>query len=190
MRYAFRPPAALAAAAVIGLSACGSTLQDQPIPHNLLEEVLSSRFTVYWLGPSFGRLALMEAIKDPGGAITFHYGDCARGGGSTCVPPVRIVTSPDNSFVPAGSMPVRNVSLRGVAAIVAVGGRTIEIPTGAVVVDVSASTPALAEAAAERLAPINAVGAPQEALPARLPNTGFGEEPLPTQKPAQLRPVT
>ena len=190
MRYAHRPLAALAALAAIGLAACASTLQDQPIPHNLLEEVLSSRFAVYWLGPSFQHLTLMEAIKDPSGAITFHYGDCAQGGGATCVAPVEVVSSPDNSFLPEGSAPVRNVSLRGVPAILATDGTTIEIPTGAVVVDIEAKTAALALAAAERLAPINGVGAPGEPLPARLPDSGFGAEPLPTQRPAQLRPVS
>jgi hypothetical protein len=190
VRYPPRPLAALAALAAIGLSACGSTLQDQPIPHNLLEEVLSSRFTVYWLGPSFRHLELMEAVKDPSGAITFHYGDCVQGGGSTCVAPVEVITSPDNSFVPEGTAPVRTVSLRGVAATLARDGATIEIPTGAVVVDVTAESAALADAAAARLAPINEIGAPGEPLPARLPNTGFGDEPLPTQKPAQLRPVS
>jgi hypothetical protein len=190
VRNAHRPLAALAALAAIGLSACASTLQDQPIPHNLLEEVLSTRFTVYWLGPTFQHLALMEAVKDPSGAITFHYGDCAQGGGSTCVSPVQVVSSPDNSFLPEGSAPVRNGSVRGVPAILATGGRRIEIPTGAVVVDIIASTATLASTAAERLAPINAVGAPGEMLPARLPDSGFGDEPLPAQRPAQLRPVS
>ena len=185
-----RPLAGLAACAAIGLAGCGSTLQDQPIPHNLLEEVLTSRFTVYWLGPSFEHLAISEAIKDPGGAITFRYGDCLQGGGNTCVTPLRVISSPDNSFVPAGSAPVRTVSLRGVQALLLAGGRTIEIPTGAVVVDVSAKTPALARAAAERLAPINGIGVPEDALPPRLPDSGFGEEPLPTQKPAPLRLVS
>ena len=190
MVYRRRPLAALAALAAIALTACGSTLQDQPIPHNLLEEVLSSKFTVYWLGPSFRHLPLLEAIKDPSGAITFHYGDCVQGGGSTCVPSVEIISSPDNSFVPAGAAPVRTGMLRGVPAIIAENGTTIEIPTGAVVVEVSARSAAVASAAAERLAPINAIGAPGQALPARLPNTGFGEEPLPTQKPAPLRPIS
>ncbi len=176
--------------APIGLAACGSTLQDQLVPHNILEEILASKFTVYWLGESYRNLAITEAVKDPSGAITFHYGDCLEGGGNTCVTPLRIVSSPDNSFVPAGTADVRHVELRGVPAIVAAGGTTIEIPTGEVVVDVSAQTPELARAAAARLAPINAAGAPEEPLPGRLPDTGFGDEPLSTQKPAPLQPIS
>ncbi len=190
MRFTARPLAALALLAPIGLGACGSTLQDQPVPHNILEEILASKFTVYWLGVSYRNLAITEAVKDPGGAITFHYGDCLQGGGNTCVTPLQVVSSPDNGFVPAGAAAVRRETLRGVPVVVAVGGRTIEIPTGDVVVDVSAQTPALARAAVARLAPINAAGAPESPLPGALPDSGFGSTPLATQKPPPLRPVS
>jgi hypothetical protein len=192
VRFRARPAwlASSAALALTGLAGCGNTLQDQPVPHNILEEILASRFTVYWLGTSFRGLQIAETVKDPGGAITFHYGNCIQGGGSTCVTPLRIVTSPDNGFVPAGSAPVRTVALRGARATVAAAGTVIEIPTGAVVVDIDADSAGLARSAAARLAPINAVGAPGEALPAALPNTGFGQTPLQSQKPDPLRPIS
>jgi hypothetical protein len=190
VRLIARPLAELALLAPIGLAACGSTLQDELVAHNVLEQVLASKFTVYWLGESYRNLSITEASKDPGGAITFHYGDCLQGGGNTCVTPLRVVSSPDNSFVPAGSAHVRRVELRGVPALIAADGTTIEIPTGEVVVDVSAQTAALARAAVARLAPINAVGAPEEPLPARLPDTGFGDAPLSTQKPPPLQPIS
>jgi hypothetical protein len=189
VRLTARPIAALAALAAIALGGCANTLQDQPVPHNILEEILASRFTVYWLGIQFQNLAITEAIKDPGGAVTFKYGNCLLGGGSTCVTPLRVVTSPDNSFLPGGPAKLQHVTLRGVPAVIAPGGRTVEIPTGGVVVDISAETPGLARAAAARMAAINAPGGPQMPLPAALPNTGFGQTPLAGQKPPPLRPI-
>jgi hypothetical protein len=71
--------------------------------------------------------------------------------------------------------------------VIAQGGRTISIPTGGVVVDIYANTAPLAAAAAQTVVPINGVGAPQEPLPARQPDTGFGAAPLPSQLPSPVR---
>lgn len=190
VRLTARPLAALAVLASTGLAACGNTLQDQPVPHNVLEEVVAQRFTVYWLGESFRRLAITEVIKDPSGAVTFKYGNCLQAGGNSCVTPLRVISSPDNSFLPGGAASVGNGTLRGVRAVIADHGKTIELATGGVVVEVDAANAALAAAAAARIAPINAVGAPEAPLPARLPNTGFGQTPLASQKPDPLRPIS
>jgi hypothetical protein len=99
---------------------------------------------------------------------------------------VRVVTSPDNSFIALGSVPHRTARLRGLAVAVADGGRTIEIATGGVVVSIFAGDPLLASAAARMAVPINAIGAPEARLPARLPETGFARTPLPSQMPTQL----
>jgi hypothetical protein len=169
------------------LTACGDTVQDQPIPHNTLESLLVAPYPVYWLGGSFQGLRITEASHDPGGAFTVQYGDCKVGGQGTCVPPLRVVTSPDNSFLPAGSAPQRITSVRGVAAVVARAGQTLEIPTASVVVGIYALTARLADTAAATIVPINDVGAPGAQLPARLPDTGFAETPLPSQMPSPLR---
>lgn len=179
--------AALLAGIALALSACGDTLQDQPIPHNELETLLVAPYPVYWLGRSFAGLRISEADHDPSGAFFIQYGDCVVGGQSTCVPPVRIVTSPDNSFIPGGSSPQREAVLRGVHAVLAQQGRTIAIPTGGEVVTVFADSARLAAAAAHTLVPINAAGEPGGTLPARLPNTGFGSTPLPSQVPSPPR---
>lgn len=179
--------AAILAACALGLSACGDTLQDRPIPHNQLESLLVAPYPVYWLGRSFAGLQIREADNDPSGAYFVSYGDCVVGGQSACIPHVRVVTSPDNSFVPGGSTPQRNAALRGVHAVVSQRGRTIAIPTGGVVVSVFANSARLAAAAARTLVPINAAGEPGGALPARLPDTGFGSTPLPSQVPSPLR---
>jgi hypothetical protein len=179
-----RPGAlSLAALCALALGACGNTVQDQPIPHNILESLIIARYPVYWLGRSFHGLAITEATQDPSGAFSVQYGDCLQGGQGTCVPPLRVVSSPDNSFLPGGSAPSRITTVRGVSAVVAQAGRTIEIPTGPVVVNIYAEDPRLAAAAAETIVPINGVGAPQAPLAARLPDTGFGEMPLPSQVP-------
>jgi hypothetical protein len=169
------------------LGACGDTLQDQPISHTTLESLLVAPYPVYWLGGSFQGMAITTASQDPSGAFSVQYGDCAEGGQNTCVPRLRIVTSPDNSFIAVGSQPHRTSLIRGVAGIVAQEGDTIELPTAGVVVGVYALSPRLARAAAATAVPINAAGAPAAPLPAPLPDTGFAEQPLPGQTPVPLR---
>jgi hypothetical protein len=168
------------------LAGCGNTLQDQPIPHTTLEGLILAPYPVYWLGGSFQRMAITEASEDPSGAYTVQYGDCAEGGQNTCVARLRVVTSPDNSFIPAGSEPHSAIRIRGVTGVAAQGDETIELPTAGVVLDIYANSPQLARVAAETAVPINDVGAPAEPLPAPLPDTGFGEQPLPGQAPTLL----
>jgi hypothetical protein len=182
-----RALAALLAAAALALAACGNTLQDRPIPHNTLETLLVAPYPVYWLGRSFKHMAITEAAHDPGGAFAVQYGDCVEGGQSTCVPALRVVTSPDNSFLAGGDAPRHSARLRGVGAVVLQGGATIEIPTAGVVVGIYADSSALAAAAARTIVPINEAGAPGAPLPAALPDTGFGSTPLPSQIPSPLR---
>ncbi len=183
-----RALAALGALCAVALGACGDTVQDQAIGHNVLETTMLARYPVYWAGGSFQGHAITEVAQDPGGATSIQYGDCLQGGQGTCVPPLRVVTSPDNSFLPGGAFaPRRAASVRGVPAVLAQGGDTVEIPTGPVVVDIYAQSPHLAAAAAQTIVPINAVSEPQAPLPARLPDTGFADTPLPSQMPSPLR---
>jgi hypothetical protein len=181
-----RPLTLLLAAAVLAVGGCANTLQDQPIAHNILENLLTAPYPVYWLGGSFQGMAITEAAQDPSGAYRVQYGDCLQGGQGTCVPALRVVTSPDNSFLPLGTIPHRTTRVRGVGAAEAQGGRTIEIPTAGVVVSIYASDSRLAEAAAQTAVPINAIGAPGAPLPARLPETSFARTPLPSQTPTHF----
>jgi len=177
----------ISALCTLALGACGNAVQATPIPHNTLEGVLLAPYPVYWLGGSFQGKAISEATQDPSGAFNLQYGNCLEGGQGACVPPLRVVTSPDNSFLPGGATPSRTTRLRGVPAVVAQGGATIEIPTGGVVVDIYATTPGLAAAAAETIVPLNRVGVPHARLPAPVPNTGFDDLPLPSQMPSPIR---
>jgi hypothetical protein len=179
--------AALLAGCALALGACGDTLQDRPIPHNTLESLIVAPYPVYWLGGSFRGLQITDASHDQSGAFSVQYGDCVVGGQSTCVTPVTVITSPDNSFVAGGSSPQSTASLRGVQAVLAQHGRTIAIATGGVVVSVYADSARLARAAARTIVPINDVGEPGAPLPARLPDTSFASTPLPSQVPSPLR---
>jgi hypothetical protein len=187
-RLSPRRPAVLALAlCTLALGSCGNTVQDQPISHKTLESMLLAPYPIYWLGGSFQGMAITEASQDPSGAFAVQYGDCAEGGQNTCIPRLRVVTSPDNSFIAAGSQPHRPVRVRGVTGVAAQGEETIELPTSGVVVGIYANSPELARAAAETTVPINDVGEPAASLPSPLPDTGFGEQPLPGQTPTPLR---
>jgi hypothetical protein len=180
--------ALLAAACSLVLAGCANTLQVRPIPHQNLEGLLVAPFPVYWLGGAFQGLAVSETFHDPGDAYAVSYGNCIQGGQGYCVPPLRIITSPDNGLLPGGALKVGGRTIRRVSARLAQAGRTIVIPTGDVVVDIYADSPGLALAAADGLAPVNAAGAPGEALPAPRPSNGFETRPLPTQVPNPLHP--
>jgi hypothetical protein len=173
----------------LGLGACGNTLQDQPVPHNELEALLLAPYPVYWLGGTFHGVQITEAARDPSGSFTVQYGDCLEGGQRTCVPPLKVITSPDNSFLPGEDSTHAHTiaTLRGAYALVAEHGRAISIPTGGVVLDIYADSAKLARAAADAAVPINYPAAPSSPLPARLPDTGFGSRPLPSQVPNPLR---
>jgi hypothetical protein len=181
----------VAGACALGVSACGDTLQDKPIPHNELESLELSPFPVYWLGRRFAGLQITEAGRDPSNSFTVQYGNCLEGGQSTCVPPLKIVTSPNNSFVPGEGPDTERttIDLRGLTGYVTERGRAISLATGEVVVSIFAHTPRLARVAAETAVPINYPGTPAAPLPQRLPNTGFGARPLPSQIPNQIRPL-
>jgi hypothetical protein len=182
-----RPAAALALLVLgaLGLSACANTIQDQPTSPGALESlVMQEDFPVYWLGGTFQGLPITNVGRDPSGAYEIQYGNCLVGGESVCVTPLQIVTSPDNSFLPGGGAAQSTVLIRGVHGHSALGGKALALLTGSVVVDLYANKPALARAAAEAMVTINAPGLPGAPLSGALPNTSYGERPLPSQQPA------
>jgi hypothetical protein len=171
------------------LAACGDTLQTQPIAHSALESLISAPYPVYWVGGRFSGLSITEVVHDPGGAYSIQYGTCVQGGQGTCTPSLRLITSPDNSFLPGGSAPARAIALRGVRGESLQDGHTIALAAGGVVIDIYAHTPALATSAAATMVPINGPAAPGEQLPAQLPNTGFAQTPLRSQIPSPVQRV-
>jgi hypothetical protein len=186
-RWALRSAAGLALfGAAAGLTACGDTIQTQPLDDRAFGKALTATYPVYWLGRVFEGMTITRLDGDAGGAIDFAYGECIRGGQGACVPPLLLVTSPDNSFLPGGSTR-RRVRIRSRSAAVSAGGRTIQIATGPVVVDIFASSAALARQAAVAMQPINvppggAEQAPGDPLPPPLPDTSYASGPLPTEE--------
>jgi hypothetical protein len=181
--------AILACLCALSLGACANTLQTQPIPHNNLESLIISPYPVYWLGGSFAGLAVSEAAHDPGGAYRIEYGNCVEGGQATCVAPLSVITSPNNSFLPGRAAAHSSVALRGVTAVFSRGGRTVALATGPVVVDVYADNARLALAAARTAVPINRIAAPDSPLAPALPTTDFITKPLLLQLPSAPRPL-
>ncbi len=176
--------AAVALGCALAVGACGNTLQDQPVAPSSLEPLVAQeQFPVYWLGGAFRGLGITRVARDPSGAYQIQYGNCTVGGESACATPLQIVTSPDNSFIPGGGAPQRQVPIRGVPGIASSGGETLVVATGGVVVDLYANSPALARAAAAAMVTIGAPDAPGTPLPRPLPNTGFAERPLISQQP-------
>ena len=161
----------------------------QPIAHQQLEGLVVAAFPVYWLGASFHGLQVSETSHDPSEAYAVSYGNCRQGGQGYCVPPLRLITSPDDSFLPGGSAAMRKLRIRGVSALLAKDSDAVIIATGNVVLDIYADSPELALAAANAAVPINAAGTPGVALPPPLPDDGFESRPLPTQVPDPLHPL-
>ena len=144
----------------------------------LVKAITSVRYPVYWLGRNFEGLPITSMDRDPAGAYDAAYGHCLEGGQGTCVTPVLIVTSPDNSFVPGGDRGRPHTTVRGLRAVMAQNARTLQIPTGPVIVNIYASSAALARQVAEEISPMNQPGSPAAPLPPPLPDTGYGQTPL------------
>jgi hypothetical protein len=176
--------AALGVVCAVAVGGCANTLQNEPLEPSFLETlVLQTEFPVYWLGSRFRGLPLISTGHEPAGADVLQYGDCTQGGENVCVTPLEVVTSPDNSFLPGGTLARRTIMVRGVRAFAMQGGRTIVLSTGPVVVDIYARSAALARAAAQAIVTINAPLAPGARLARALPATGFARKPLANQQP-------
>jgi hypothetical protein len=166
--------AVVAVVAALALGACGGdTLQLKPLRDRDLTHAAGVSYVVYWVGRAFDGMPVTFAGPQTGGSVLLDYGNCVVGGQSTCVRALSIVTSHDNSFVPGAQRTGVRRLIRGRLAVIGMGGRTIEIATGSVVVDINAATPALARAVAEAMTPLNRTGAPGAPLPPALPPNGF-----------------
>jgi hypothetical protein len=165
-----------------------STTHPKPISSTELAEARAfPYFPVYWVGPSFrghhlaaadGLHAYIEKI-----GTSVYYGDCVSGkglfgGGGSCELPLQVTTViyriHDNA--PLGRQ--RNIVVRGVPAVVYDEGRSIEIYTGRVTVDIFTDEYANGIYAAEHMLPMNA------------PGSASGNLPLPVYCPGLSGPVS
>jgi hypothetical protein len=164
----------VALCAVIAASGCASTGHPRPIAARELAEARTfPYYRVYWAGPAFAgqRLAAADGqrgyINTVGDSV--YYGDCVHGkgifGGGSCLLPLQVTTVIYRLHSNTALGPQRNIVVRGVPAIVYDEGRSIELYSGRVAIDVFSDTFAHAQAAANALLPLNAPGSAGGDLP-------------------------
>ncbi|MGO9247587.1 MAG: hypothetical protein ACLQQB_05045 [Solirubrobacteraceae bacterium] len=131
-------------------------------------------YRIYWAGPRFQGLPLAAAdgLKGYDSEIgdSVYYGDCVTGrgvfgGGGSCTLPLQVTTVIYRVHSNAPLGPQRNTLIRGVPATVYDEGRSIELYSGRLSIDIFADTFARGYAAALRLRPLNASGSASGPLP-------------------------
>jgi hypothetical protein len=168
--------ALLLAAAIAALAAgCGTTSHPGPIGASELAEAQTfPYYRIYWAGPTFqgeplvaadGRKSYNISVGD-----SVYYGDCARGhgvfgGGGSCQLPLQVTTVVYRLHSNAALGPQRNMLIRGVPATVYDEGRSIELYSGRVAIDIFSDVFSRARAAALQLRPLNAAGSATGPLP-------------------------
>ncbi len=165
---------AIAFAALAG--GCAATRHPGPIRERELAEAQTfPYYRVYWTGPRFEGQALVAADGRKGYnsevGDSVYYGDCVSGkgvfgGGGSCTLPLQITTVIYrlHSNQPLG--PQRNTLIRGVPATVYDEGRSIELYSDRVAIDIFSNSFPRAYAAALALRPLNASGSASSPLPA------------------------
>jgi hypothetical protein len=157
----------------IVLSGCG-TAHPRPITAAALAEAETfPYYKLYWVGPTFGGqpLAAVDGLKGYINTVgdSVYYGDCVHGkgifGGGSCLLPLQVTTVIYRLHSNASLGPQRNIIVRGVPATVYDEGRSIEIYSGRVAIDIFSDTLSRALTAANELLPLNAPGSASGNLP-------------------------
>jgi hypothetical protein len=173
-----RPLRALALAAAcpllaLALAACGTS---QPKAVGTLELAAAQTFPyfpVYWVGRSFEGKPL-DAVDGLNGYIAkvgdgVYYGNCVQkktifeSGSCQLLLQITTVLYGKHSNQPLG--PQHNILIRGVPAVEYDEGRSLELYSGHVAIDIFSNSLAHALAAARHLYPINAPGGVDQNLP-------------------------
>jgi hypothetical protein len=158
--------ALLVALCALLASGCG-TAHPKPIEARELAEAQSfPYYRVYWVGPTFegqhlsaadGLRGYIEKIGD-----SVYYGDCVHRkgifGGGNCLLPLQVTTVIYGLHSNATLGPQSNMVIRGVPAVVYDEGRSIELYSGRLAIDIFSDTFAHAHQAALELRPLNAPG--------------------------------
>lgn len=162
-------------AVTVGASGCGTTHPSKLATGRLVEAQTFPYYRLYWAGPRFARqpLTAVDGRQSYNSRFgeSIYYGDCAAtkgtlGGGGSCGLPLQITTVIYRLHSNAPLGPQRNLLLRGVPATIYDNGRSIELYSGRLAIDVFSDTPAEALRAVEQLQPLNApAGQRQGALP-------------------------
>jgi len=164
----------LAALLALGAAGCATTGRPRPIDAGSLAEAQTfPYYKVYWVGRSFqgSPLAAADGLRGYNAAVgdSVYYGDCVHGkgvfGGGSCLLPLQVTTVIYRLHSNSALGPQHNILVRGVPATVYDAGRSIELYSGRVAIDVFSDTPSRALAAAGRLLPLNAPGSAKGDLP-------------------------
>jgi hypothetical protein len=131
-------------------------------------------FRVYWAGPSFAGQPLAatdgQQVYNGGVGDSVYYGDCVQRkgifGGGSCLLPLQVTTVIYGLHSNATLGPQSNMVIRGVPAVVYDEGRSIELYSGRVAIDIFSDSFAHAHQAALELRPLNAPGSATGKLPA------------------------
>jgi hypothetical protein len=172
-----RPTLALLAAILLGAAlAAGGCATGHPKPiaaGELAEAKLFPYYRIYWVGPSFENhpLAAVDGLRSYVNTVgdSVYYGDCVQSkgifGGGSCLLPLQVTTVIYRLHSNATLGPQRNILVRGVPATVYDEGRSMELYTGRVAVDIFSDSYAHALRAANELLPLNAPGSAAGGLP-------------------------
>lgn len=159
------------AAAALGGCATG---HPKPITAAQLAEAETfPYYRIYWVGRSFEGhpLAAVDGLKGYLNTVgeSVYYGDCVQSkgifGGGSCLLPLQVTTVIYRLHSNATLGPQRNIVVRGVPATVYDEGRSIEVYSGRVAIDIFSDTFAHALRAAQLLLPLNAPGSASGRLP-------------------------
>lgn len=182
-------PRRLASRAVVVLATsllCGcATHPAGPITTKDLDVARSFRlFTVYWVGRSFDGVALTAADTqrdyDATAGERVYYGNCDKQSSPVstvgCRLPLEIATveyHTIDSRQNEGLGTRTDTAIRGVPAVIFNGGRSIQLYTAELAIDIYADTPARALAAAQAAVPMNR---PHDKHPDVLDPPQFGKD--------------
>lgn len=163
---------ALCASAVLA-SGC-ATGHPAPLSAQALQDAESfPYYPIYWVGRYFGAYPLTAAdgLKGYSSGIgdSVYYGDCVREkgilGGGSCQLPLQVTTVIYGLHSNTALGAQRNAVIRGVPAVIYDEGRSIELYSGRMAIDVFSDTLAHAMQAAQALRPLNAPGSASGPLP-------------------------
>ncbi|HWX97119.1 MAG TPA: hypothetical protein VNZ01_09745 [Solirubrobacteraceae bacterium] len=166
--------AAVLLGAALLAAGCGTGHPRAIAAGELAEAKLFPYYRIYWVGPSFENhpLAAVDGLRSYINTVgdSVYYGDCVQSkgifGGGSCLLPLQVTTVIYRLHSNATLGPQSNIAVRGVPATVYDEGRSIEVYTGRVAVDIFSDTYAHALRAANELLPLNAPGSASGRLPA------------------------
>lgn len=170
-------PALLVALSLAAIaSGCGTGHPPRLGAGRLSEAQTFPYFRLYWAGPTFAGQPLTAVdgrqTYNSRYGESLYYGDCSAGkrtlgGGGSCGLPLQVRTAIYHLHPNAPLGPQHNILLRGVPAAIYDNGRSIELYSGRLAIDVFSDSPAQALHAVELLQTVNAPARPVlSALPA------------------------